>query len=216
VQIDRRPPIFNFVLVALLLAVLGGSERASAQCVAADLSDNGVVDTEDLTLLLVVWGTNNPDADINGDGVVEGDDLTALLASWGPCVPSVPAWATLLETTPNPNVVTSASLRQAITATGLPWRVKHFSSEVEMVLIPPGTFNMGCSASDIWQCGGDENPVHRVTITQAFYLGRYEVTQAQWTSALGSNPSYFQSASADVPLAQVPLRPVEKVSWITI
>jgi len=74
-QIDRRPPIFNFVLVAVLLAVLGGGERASAQCAAADISDNGVVDTEDLTLLLVVWGTNNADADINGDGVVEGDDL---------------------------------------------------------------------------------------------------------------------------------------------
>jgi formylglycine-generating enzyme required for sulfatase activity len=50
----------------------------------------------------------------------------------------------------------------------------------------------------------------------AFYIGRYEVTQAQWTARMGSNPSFFQSASAQVPEAQVPNRPVESVSWNTI
>jgi formylglycine-generating enzyme required for sulfatase activity len=58
--------------------------------------------------------------------------------------------------------------------------------------------------------------VHVVTLTNAFYIGRYEVTQAQWTAKMGSNPSYFQSASAEVPAAQVPNRPVETVSWNTI
>jgi formylglycine-generating enzyme required for sulfatase activity len=52
-----------------------------------------------------------------------------------------------------------------------------------------------------------------VTLTNAFYLGRYEVTQAQWQARMGSNPSYFQSASTQVPAAQVPNRPVEQVSW---
>jgi formylglycine-generating enzyme required for sulfatase activity len=56
-------------------------------------------------------------------------------------------------------------------------------------------------------------PVHQVTLTNAFYLGRYEVTQAQWQARMGSNPSYFQSASSDVPANQVPNRPVEQVSW---
>jgi formylglycine-generating enzyme required for sulfatase activity len=194
---------------------LSATTVASAQC-SGDVIPSGNVDGVDLSAVLGAWGSDGSGAyntDVNGDGVVGGADLTALLASWGPCVPGVPAWATLLESAPNPNVVTSASLRQAISATGLPWRVKHVASEVEMVLIPPGTFNIGCSASDIHQCGGDENPVHMVTITQAFYLGRYEVTQAQWTSALGSNPSYHQSASAEVPQAQVPQRPVEQVSW---
>jgi len=129
---------------------------------------------------------------------------------------SVPTWATLLEAAPNPNVVTSASLRQAITATGLAWRVKDTATQIEMMLIPPGTFNMGCSASQQYGCNSSENPVHQVTLTQAFYLGRYEVTQAQWQARMGSNPSYFQSASTQVPLAQVPQRPVEKVSWNTI
>jgi len=125
-------------------------------------------------------------------------------------------WGTVLEAAPNPNVVTSASLRQAITATGLPWRVKDTATQIEFVLIPPGTFNMGCSASQQYGCYGIENPVHQVTLTNAFYLGRYEVTQAQWTARMGSNPSYFQSASTQVPLAQVPQRPVEQVSWNTI
>jgi len=214
-QIDRRPPIFNFLLVGVLLAVLGGAERASAQCAAADINNNGVVDGTDLTLLLSAWGTNNADADIDGSGVVGGTDLTALLASWGPCVPGVPAWATLLEAAPNPNVVTSSTLRAAITATGLAWRVKDTATQIEMVLIPPGTFNMGCSASQ-YVCASNENPVHQVTLTNAFYLGRYEVTQAQWQARMGSNPSYFRWASAQVPLAQVPQRPVEQVSWNTI
>jgi len=129
---------------------------------------------------------------------------------------SVPTWATLLEAAPNSNVVTSASLRQAITATGLAWRVKDTATQIEMVLIPPGTFNMGCSASQQYGCWPTENPVHQVTLTNAFYLGRYEVTQAQWQARMGSNPSGFQSASAEVPQAQVPQRPVETVSWNTV
>jgi len=84
-QIDRRRSIFNFVLASLLLAVLAGGERAAAQCAAADINDNGVVDAEDLALVLAVWGTNNAAADLNHDGVVEGADLTLVLGSWGPC-----------------------------------------------------------------------------------------------------------------------------------
>jgi formylglycine-generating enzyme required for sulfatase activity len=129
---------------------------------------------------------------------------------------TVPSWATLLEAQPDPAIVTSASLRAAIVATGRPWRVRDNLTQIEMVLIPPGTFNMGCSASGQFRCDPDEFPVHAVTLTNAFYLGRYEVTQAQWTARMGSNPSFFQSASAQVPAAQVPNRPVETVSWNTI
>jgi len=122
----------------------------------------------------------------------------------------------MLEAQPDPSVVTDATLRAAITATGFAWRVKDTATQIEFVLIPPGTFNMGCSASQLYGCWPSENPVHQVTLTNAFYLGRYEVTQAQWQARMGSNPSYHQSASAEVPLAQVPQRPVENVSWNTI
>ncbi|NBX37728.1 MAG: hypothetical protein EBR10_11010 [Planctomycetes bacterium] len=128
----------------------------------------------------------------------------------------VPAWATLIEAQPDPAVVYDAAQRAAIIATGLAWRVRDTATQMEFVLIPPGTFEMGCSGSNQYGCNGDENPVHQVTLTNAFYLGRYEVTQAQWQARMGNNPSWFQSASSQVPAAQVPNRPVEQVSWNTI
>jgi formylglycine-generating enzyme required for sulfatase activity len=79
-----------------------------------------------------------------------------------------------------------------------------------MLLIPQGTFQMGCSASLLSTCNSDENPVHQVQITRSFYLGRYEVTQAQWATKMGSNPSSFQG------YADSANRPVEQVSWNTV
>jgi formylglycine-generating enzyme required for sulfatase activity len=126
---------------------------------------------------------------------------------------ATPAWATLLEDAPDPAIVTNASLRAAIAAVGYPWRVRDNGTNTEMLLIPPGTFNMGCSPSLLAPCDPVEFPVHSVTLTQAFYLGRYEVTQAQWQATMGWNPSYFAIASAEVPLEQVPNRPVDQVTW---
>jgi formylglycine-generating enzyme required for sulfatase activity len=122
----------------------------------------------------------------------------------------VPTWATLVEATPDPAVVTDATLRAAITASGLAWRVRDTATQMEMLCVPAGTFMMGCTASNQYACNGDENPTHSVTLTQGFYVGRYEVTQSQWLATMGSNPSYFagQSDSAS--------RPVERVSWNTI
>ena len=79
------PSIFNFVLASVLIAVLGGAERAAAQCAAADINHNGVVEGGDLAMLFAVWGTNNTDADINDDDLVDGGDLQHVLAAWGPC-----------------------------------------------------------------------------------------------------------------------------------
>jgi formylglycine-generating enzyme required for sulfatase activity len=124
----------------------------------------------------------------------------------------VPSWATLIEPLPDPAVVTNASLRDAIVATGYAWRIRDNASQIEMLLVPPGTFNMGCSASNQFGCGFGENPVHAVTLTTAFYIGRYEVTQAQWAGRMGENPAYFQRESTQVPTAQVANRPVERVS----
>src|SRR5262245_13203305 len=61
-------------------------------------------------------------------------------------------------------------------------------STIEFVRIQPGEFMMGCSAGDT-DCKADEQPSHLVKITKAFDIGKYEVTQAQWTSVMGSNPS---------------------------
>jgi formylglycine-generating enzyme required for sulfatase activity len=118
----------------------------------------------------------------------------------------------VLEQNPDPAVVTSATLRNAITATGYPWRVRDNGTQIEMVLIPPGTFNMGCSASNAHACAFDESPVHAVTLTGAFYMGRYEVTQAEWQVRMGTNPSNFVARPENGNTANTN-RPVETVSW---
>ena len=62
---------------------------------------------------------------------------------------------------------------------------------------------MGCSPGDT-ECQADESPAHQVTLTNAFYMGKTEVTQAQWQATMGSNPSYYGGQ---------PNNPVEQVSW---
>jgi formylglycine-generating enzyme required for sulfatase activity len=120
----------------------------------------------------------------------------------------VPAWAKLVEAQPDPELVVNPALRAAIVATGYAWRVEDIGTGAQMMLIPPGTFKMGCiMRSDQYDCDSSERPVHEVTLTNAFYLGRYEVTQAQWVAKMGSNPSYFQGQ------ADSTNKPVETVSW---
>lgn len=70
---------------------------------------------------------------------------------------------------------------------------------IEFVLIPPGSFAMGSTNGE-----ADEKPVHQVTINYSFYMGKYEVTQAQWQSVMGSDPSNFKDCANC---------PVEQVSW---
>jgi formylglycine-generating enzyme required for sulfatase activity len=198
------------VCVAALVALT--TRPAMGQC-PGDITGNGVVDGADLGALLTTWGAPQGQGDLNGDGTVDGADLGFLLTKWGPCI-TVPAWATLIEAQPDPAVVWDADLRAAITATGLAWRVKDTATQMEMLLIPPGSFDMGCVTGSVqYPCYSLELPVHTVTLTNAFYLGRYEVTQAQWQARMGSNPSYSQSPSSDVPANQVPNLPVEQVSW---
>lgn len=75
------------------------------------------------------------------------------------------------------------------------------ASGVEFILIQPGTFDMGTPLSE---SGREPQEVrHRVTLTRPFYLGRYEVTEAQWTRIMDRNPSQFQGC---------PSCPVERVS----
>ena len=79
---------------------------------------------------------------------------------------------------------------------------KNAIAEMEFVSIPAGEFLMG---SDSIGADNDEQPVTRVRISQAFDLGKYEVTQAQWYAVMGSNPSRFDECG--------PNCPVENVSW---
>lgn len=73
--------------------------------------------------------------------------------------------------------------------------------KLEMVEVPSGTFTMGSSSSEA-QRDSDEDPQHKVNI-ESFYLGKYEVTQAQYQAIMGNDPSNFKGDNL----------PVEQVSW---
>lgn len=68
---------------------------------------------------------------------------------------------------------------------------------MEFVLIPSGSFMMGADPN-FEDALDDETPRHRVTISKAFYLGRFEVTQSQWVAVMGHNPSKFKGRSNPV------------------
>lgn len=72
----------------------------------------------------------------------------------------------------------------------------------EMVIVPAGSFMMGSPSSEPGRFDS-EGPQHRVTIGQAFAVGKYEVTQGEWRSVMGNNPSRFKGDR----------NPVETVSW---
>ena len=75
-----------------------------------------------------------------------------------------------------------------------------------MVQIPGGTFMMGSPESEPERYSDETQ--HSVSVS-SFWMGKYEVTQGQYESVMGSNPSYFKTADGDDPTK----RPVECVSW---
>ena len=71
------------------------------------------------------------------------------------------------------------------------------STGMEFVWVPKGCFRMGSTDGE-----PDEKPVHEVCV-DGFWMGKYEVIQAEWREVMGSNPSKFKGDR----------NPVEQVSW---
>lgn len=104
--------------------------------------------------------------------------------------------------------VSAARMRKAQEA----W-AKHLGRKVEetveigkgvtmtFVLVPPGKFQMGSPADEKER--DEDETLHTVTLTESFYLAKYEVTQAQYEALTGKNPSHFKGSDL----------PVECVSW---
>ena len=111
------------------------------------------------------------------------------------------------KTTPKPVVVkpkpqskttTTKTKPVAVTRQNPQPKPVNSAPDIEMVKIPAGSFMMGSDNGE-----SDEKPVHRVNISNSFYMGKYEVTRAQWKAVTGNNPSYFKGDDL----------PVEQVSW---
>ena len=76
---------------------------------------------------------------------------------------------------------------------------------MEMIWCPPGTYMMGRREDSPCKDSHDVFPQIKVTLTKGFWLGKYEVTQAQWKSVMGTNPSDTESLGDDLP--------VNNMSW---
>lgn len=89
---------------------------------------------------------------------------------------------------------------------------------IEFVYIPPGDFMMGSTVEEVEEMIKeaqirdedrnsflDETPKHKVWINEGFWMGKYEVTQAQWQAIMNDNPSNFKDCGKNCP--------VESVSW---
>ena len=112
---------------------------------------------------------------------------------------SISGSLTSTASTSGTNVLSSSSSSPSGNTITIP--VKNGIS-IEMVKVEAGSFNMG--ATPEMQAPYEvEKPVHRVTLTNNYYIGKYEVTQALWQAVMGSNPSHFKGDDL----------PVEQVSW---
>ena len=88
------------------------------------------------------------------------------------------------------------------------WDDEYKSSKLVLKLVCPGTFMMGSPVDELgheWLNNADET-VHKVTLTQPFYMGVFELTQKQYQLVMGSNPAFYKGD----------MRPVEQVSYNNI
>ena len=99
----------------------------------------------------------------------------------------------------NANVLSSGSSSPSGNTITIP--VKN-GINIEMVKVEAGSFDMGATP-EMEKPADREKPVHRVTLTNNYYIGKYEVTQALWQAVMGSNPSNFKGDDL----------PVEMVTW---
>lgn len=81
----------------------------------------------------------------------------------------------------------------------------HKTSKIVLRRIPAGSFVMGAPANEPHR-STREGPQHTVNLTTPFYMGVFEITQAQYANVMGFNPSQGPG----------PKRPVERVSWYMV
>ena len=77
-----------------------------------------------------------------------------------------------------------------------------YGISIDRVRVAAGTFTMGATPEmkNPWD---NELPTHQVTLSNDYYIGKYEVTQALWKAVMGKNPSKYKGDNL----------PVENVSW---
>lgn len=105
------------------------------------------------------------------------------------------------------NQLIDAIRRKAAETTPTPDGGKAFKNSIgmEFIRIPSGTFTMGSAANK------DEQPVHRATVSKAFYIGKYEVTIGEWKKVMGDSANPI--ADEDKMFYEKDRQPIIYVSW---
>ena len=85
---------------------------------------------------------------------------------------------------------------------------KSANFDYDMVLVPKGSFVMGCTEDASKTCENDEFPAYQVSFSQNILMGKYEVTQGLYQQVMGVNPSSHTTCGS--------LCPVESVSWYEV
>jgi hypothetical protein len=145
------------------------------------------------------WTLYGPDDLVetgNSDALFEDMDIGTYAIAWG----DVDGWSTPLPDT--------LDLEEGDGITFAATYLELGSGTVVMIPVEPGTFNMGSRL----QSGVDpyEWPLHPVTITKGFEVSETEITWAQYTRLIGTNPSQYFELCPSCELTY----PVESVSWL--
>jgi formylglycine-generating enzyme required for sulfatase activity len=91
-------------------------------------------------------------------------------------------------------------------STSLPLEIRHQRTGMHFVFVPPGEFMMGSPDDEKDRDATNEWPAHKVRLSRPFYVGKYEVTQADWRAMMAIDESRFLGDR----------NPVEQVRWDTI
>ncbi len=84
--------------------------------------------------------------------------------------------------------MSAADIKQALAAGATQLKLRVGEVDFQLVRIPAGEFRLGSPREEEGHQDNEE-PVRQIRISKPFYLGPYEVTQAQYKSVMGSNPS---------------------------
>ncbi len=164
----------SITLIFAVVGMLSVYQLLIAQSRDADFDANGIVDFGDFILFAQAFGSNQSQFDLDGSKRVDFPDFILFAKRFGEGMPE-----------------------EKITVT-LPG-----GAMLEMVWIQPGRFLMGSPLTER-ERDDDEGPQHEVTITKGYYLGKYEVTQAQWESVMHTRPWARFGASGDSKKANFP------------
>ena len=167
-----------------------------------------------LTIALVVWLNNRP-------GLPSSSEIAATRTEPVPPEPKVEPPLPVER----PALLSGNQTNQQIATQRTAWarfygvperftEVLGDGVQLEMVFVPPGKFWMGSPPAEVDRA--DMEIQHEVTISEGFYIGKYEVTQEQYKAVMSFNPSHFRAGGPGAEKVRdwkTNEFPVETVSW---